>query len=514
MTDMNRPSRTAETRSFRFRRKALAFLLVLSAVLATFAPALASPAFAAWNVDTTTRTQEDVIAKWQQFRPTYTGSPYAVVPSVVAPYTAGDAASSFRADGLGTINFARYLAGLPYDVSLDAGRNQDAQYGAVLLTTISGLSHTPPKPADMDQAFYDRGYASTSSSNIGSGFSDSESFQKACLAEADSTNIKQVGHRRWLLNPRMKVTGIGYAESRHTTYAFDTSRPSGEVTYDYIAWPSAGYFPVEFISSATPWSITLNPSRYDWDSSGFTVVMRRVSDGATWTFNSADTNASGEYFGADFQGYGVANAFIFRPNPSSISYSVGDQFDITLSGGIYAEGTRTPASVSFRTKFMTLAGATSPDPSPGSTLMPIYRFYNRVNGSHFYTASATERDSVIAKYSATYTFEGAAYVVNSVNPKNNAPLYRFYNRVNGSHFYTASETERDQVIAKYRATYTYEGIAYSVSLNASGTTPVYRFYNRLNGSHFYTTSEAERENVTAKYSATYTYEGVAFFIGG
>lgn len=514
---MNRSERVAsaaESPSFPLRRVGFALLLAISASIFALAPTPLVPnASAAWTVDTTTRTQEDVVAKWQQLKPTYAGSPYAAVPSIAAPYTPGDLTASFRADGLGIINFARYLAGLPSDITLDAGRNQDAQYGAVLLTTISGLSHTPPRPTDMDQSFYERGYASTSSSNIGTGFYDSESFQKACLAEADATNITEVGHRRWLLNPQMKVTGIGYAEYRHTTYAFDTSRPVAEIDYRYIAWPSAGYFPVEFMSSATPWSISLNPSRYDWDTSGFTVTMRRVSDGAVWTFDSSDANKSGEYFGADFRSFGVPDAFIFRPDPSAISYKVGDEFDITLSGGIYAEGTRIPVSVAFRTKFMTVAGVTS-SPSPSSSPGSVFRFYNRANGSHFYTASATERDSVIARYSATYLYEGLAYIVNSANAKNSSPLYRFYNNGNGSHFYTASAAERDRVMANYGATYTYEGIAYRVSLDSAGTAPVYRFYNRVNGSHFYTTSAAERDTVIEKYSATYTFEGTAFFIGG
>ena len=239
---------------------------------------------------------------------------------------------------------------------LDPARNADAQYGAVLLAA-STFSHTPPKPADMPQAFYDRGYASTSSSNIGWGYSTSASFEMGCLADEDSGNISRVGHRRWLLNPRMLKTGIGFAASRHTTYAFDGSRAT-QVSYSAIAYPSAGPFPMDqgFFDSYTPWSLTLNPSRYDWDGSGHTVTLRRVSDGTTWTFTAADTDTSGEFFAFNTGGYGVANAFIFRPNPSSISYAAGDQFDVTLSGGIYAEGTRTPVTVSYRTRFMSLTG--------------------------------------------------------------------------------------------------------------------------------------------------------------
>jgi hypothetical protein len=225
-------------------------------------------------------------------------------------------------DGLDAINFGRFLAGVPYDVALDSTRNTDAQHGAVLLAA-SGFSHTPTKPADMSQDFYDRGYASTSQSNIGYGYSDSVEFQLGCLADDDSGNIDRLGHRRWLLNPRMRYTGIGFAQTRHTTYAFDRSR--SEVDYAVVAYPSAGAFPVDqgHFDSSTPWSITLNPSRYDWDSTGHVVTLRRLSDGVTWTFTPTDENKAGEYFNFETSGFGVANCFIFRPSPSSVSYGAG-----------------------------------------------------------------------------------------------------------------------------------------------------------------------------------------------
>jgi peptidoglycan-N-acetylmuramic acid deacetylase len=143
----------------------------------------------------------------------------------------------------------------------------------------------------------------------------------------------------------------------------------------------------------------------------------------------------------------------------------------------------------------------------------IHRFYNVVNGSHFYTASAAERDIVIARWPAVYTYEGIGYSFDAANSNNSAPLHRFYNVVNGSHFYTASATERDVVIARWPHVYTYEGVAYHVCANqAAGLSPVYRFYNVVNGSHFYTASAAERDAVRTRWPAVYTDEGIAFWV--
>jgi hypothetical protein len=471
-------------------------------------------------------------SQWATLQPTYSGAAYASVPSIAAPYAEGDLVPAFRADGLKMLNFARYLAGLPADVNTDTDLNHKAQHGATLLKVI-GFSHNPsPKPADMDQSFYDVGVSGTASSNIGSGYSDLETFQRGCLDDADTNNITALGHRRWLLNPRMLKTGLGYVEARTVTYAFDTSRPLADVSYDYIAWPSAGIFPVEFVNARTPWSITLNPDRYDWDAAGFTVTMKRVSDGRTWTFDASDTNTAGEYFGFNTGGYGVRNVFIFRPTPEQVTYAAGDQFDIELRGGIYAQGTRTPVTVQYRTSFGALSGpstsfasevGTTPPANPpstppstppaGSSFMPVYRFYNTGNGSHFYTASAEERDAVRAKWSAVYAYEGPAYLVNTANPANCTPLYRFYNTSSGSHFYTASAEERDTVRARWSAVYTYEGAVYNVSLTAANSSPMYRFYNKRNGSHFYTVSAEERDRVIATLGATYGYEGVCYYIG-
>ena len=150
---------------------------------------------------------------------------------------------------------------------------------------------------------------------------------------------------------------------------------------------------------------------------------------------------------------------------------------------------------------------------PATPPTPVYRFYNKEHGSHFYTASTSERDIVLSSQSDEYLLEGTAYSVNTLNPANNAPLYRFYNKVNGTHFYTASEDEKNNVIATSGKIYTYDGPAYNVSLTpAPSATTVYRFYNRASGTHFYTASPAERDSIIAKLSEAYSLEGVAFYL--
>lgn len=152
------------------------------------------------------------------------------------------------------------------------------------------------------------------------------------------------------------------------------------------------------------------------------------------------------------------------------------------------------------------------DPRIDPVLGRIYRFYNRVNGTHFYTASPAEAQNVASQYSNIYTFEGPAYSVSTTSPANVNPLYRFFNLKNGSHFYTASPEERDNVIRSFAKTYRYEGPAYNVSFSPVGTVPIYRFCKVAAGSHFYTMSEAERDTVIANWPTIYRYEGVAYSV--
>ena len=144
--------------------------------------------------------------------------------------------------------------------------------------------------------------------------------------------------------------------------------------------------------------------------------------------------------------------------------------------------------------------------------LPVYRFFNRKMISHFYTASGAERDAVIDSLSSTYLYEGISYFVKTNVAGNDHPLYRFLNKLNGTYFYTASESEKNEVLAKLPTQMQLDGVAYKVCATAlPGATPVYRFLNKKNYTHFYTASETERAN-TAKATDAYTYEGVGFYL--
>jgi hypothetical protein len=261
----------------------------------------------------------------------YDYDPYLAPPLTFAPYAAGTLRGEYIDYALTALNFTRFLAGLPDDVTAADELNELAGHGALLMAA-SGYGHEPPRPADMDDTLYERGLRGTMSGNIAfAGSAGGQGLQllgdtviHGWIADSGEENLRNVGHRRWFFNPDMLYTGFGLADSAEggwvsrfaDAYASDVSR--GElVVYQAIAYPSGAAFPSDVFRGDYPWSVTLNPEIYaapDIDA----VTVELSGGGASYTFSKEnspqDGNYSdGDYFNVDTGGYGVTNCIIFRP---------------------------------------------------------------------------------------------------------------------------------------------------------------------------------------------------------
>lgn len=142
---------------------------------------------------------------------------------------------------------------------------------------------------------------------------------------------------------------------------------------------------------------------------------------------------------------------------------------------------------------------------------PVYRFFNIQTGTHFYTSSAAERDQVIATL-ARYRFEGIGFYAYTSPQPGTSAVFRFYNLRTGTHFYTVSEPERDHVREALSSTFAYEGPAWYAATTAHvSNTAIYRFYNASTGAHFYTASAQERADVNARFRQ-FGDEGVGYYV--
>lgn len=130
--------------------------------------------------------------------------------------------------------------------------------------------------------------------------------------------------------------------------------------------------------------------------------------------------------------------------------------------------------------------------------LPVYRFYNTQTRTHFYTASEAERQHVLATW-PHFIPEGIAFhAVKAERALIGNPVWRFFNTQTGTHFYTAFPSERAYVLATWPQ-FVEEGVVYRTPpTNESGTVKLFRFFNTETGAHFTTTEDDERDFVNSR----------------
>ena len=108
------------------------------------------------------------------------------------------------------------------------------------------------------------------------------------------------------------------------------------------------------------------------------------------------------------------------------------------------------------------------DTQAGGGRVPIYRFYNDTTKDHFFTTSDQEkraveentrtgRDNYVYEGIAGYAYTGGSW-----------PVYRFFDEDNFNHYYTASESEKTSLLSG-SARFRFEGIGwYACGLGSNG----------------------------------------------
>lgn len=319
-------------------------------------------------------SQAEIAQLFQNAPLGFAGYNMAENPSTQAPYTLGQVSDAALNASLNRFNALRRLAGLS-NVYLDAELDRQCQYGAVLLAATGKLSHHPDQPADMDDDFYAWGHSATSRCNIyqGSGATLPQAVD-AFFDDSDAGNVAMLGHRRWMLNPTMAKTGLGFAPSRFaygatpyhfaTLWAFDRSGPAQD--YDFIAWPASGSFPAGLFASDQAWSVTVNPDKYATpDYNALSVTLS--GGGQSWSFDHTGTyvpSDAGAYFGLNTGKYGVDNAIIFRPDMAGQPYA--GTYTVTIQGLKDKNGADAPLTYQVDFFDLDIQGPAPAAPDPGA----------------------------------------------------------------------------------------------------------------------------------------------------
>ncbi|NJR48045.1 MAG: hypothetical protein HC775_21335, partial [Hyellaceae cyanobacterium CSU_1_1] len=147
----------------------------------------------------------------------------------------------------------------------------------------------------------------------------------------------------------------------------------------------------------------------------------------------------------------------------------------------------------------------------------VYQFVNPSLGSYFYTVDEYEQ-SVIAETLDNYELQEVEAIrtleENEFDPITGAEseeVYRLFNKSSGSHLYTTSEFERDSIVDNLDNYSLDDNMFYAYTEEVAGSIDVHRFYNAVEDVHVFTHSDDEIAEMMAD-SETFNDEGIAFYV--
>lgn len=143
--------------------------------------------------------------------------------------------------------------------------------------------------------------------------------------------------------------------------------------------------------------------------------------------------------------------------------------------------------------------------------VPVFRFFDKNNGTQFLTGDTSERDTLVkTRPDLAYEGLGMAGIASDADDANAAPVYRFFDKGTGTHLFTTSAAEVASIAAT-RPDLVQEQSSFREHMTAqAGDTAVYRFFEKTDGTHFFTASDTERASIAAS-RPDMVYEGIAFY---
>lgn len=224
-----------------------------------------------------------------------------------------DAEARDRRRALRRLQEYRFLCGVAYDdVVLDDELNAYCKDAARVCRDLGHITHFPKNPgwpADEFRSAYEGASNSNlcwSTDSVAGALADSVDRY---MDDSDPSNIDEVGHRRWCLNPKMKVTGFGAVEGFGAMWSTDSGR-SSPPPFDFVCYPPRGYAPNEYWAKNTAWSVSFDANRYPAGSgSDLSVTVRALDE----DYRPTGAPLELENVRFDVQTIGSLPCLIFRP---------------------------------------------------------------------------------------------------------------------------------------------------------------------------------------------------------
>ena len=301
------------------------------------------------------RTQSEIVRRFSEAVPQdYNAPMFSETGSVTAPYKEYTISEGTQESLVRTASYYRWLAGLKGFETADAATWSNAAKGAVLternFVLTHSLSHTPEKPADMDDDFYQAGYTATSTSNISYGYGNGQyAIVNLLRGFLNDRGYLIPGHRDTFMTRNGVSFAAGYSEQGGVNTIIYQGNPNPQgasVTGNDLpayAWPAPGCFPAEDIDTSAVWTINLNTDLAGTTDKEVCVTITDLQTGEQFVRDSEET---GLYSTTSWGKY-----LSFLP-PTATSYA-GKRYRVEVTNLINAE--MLPVKLSYTVSFFSYA---------------------------------------------------------------------------------------------------------------------------------------------------------------
>ncbi len=315
-------------KNFKIRSKKVMSILMSALLVFCLTPANIAPADAAetssgssTGLSVAYRTQAQVSKALEAVWNLDYAAEYSEEPQTSAPYNAGKLADKTQENALAFLNAIRYVAGLDSNVQMKDEYCTYAQACALLNNVNGKLDHYPTKPDGMDDTLFNTGYVGASKGNLVMG---TKNFRRMLILLVDDQGVSTLGHRRWILFPKMQYTGFGMVGNYSSMYAHDNFSTQNSKEEPGVVWPAQN-MPLELWEDGATWSASFGKVL---DRENVTVSITNNNGSETWEISDAGGDGT---LRVSNENYGQPGCVMFTPK--SIKCKAGESYHVIIKEG-------------------------------------------------------------------------------------------------------------------------------------------------------------------------------------
>jgi len=234
----------------------------------------------------------------------------------------GTISSIARDKLLQRINYFRRMVGVEDQIVFSSNLDDKCQQAALMMDANGSLSHDPPSNW---LCFSTEGAEAAAKSNLFGGVSALPIVNRFNPVDdyIDDQGVSNalVGHRRWLLNSKAKIFGVGQTNNYNAMWVLQsTINPS--VYNNFIAYPPAGYIPNTLVYDR--WSFSVPGANFN--NASVTVIDMNTNS-IPISVNGSNNNGAGD------------NIIVWEPSGIMTDSSEDVLYTVMINGVVLTDGT-------------------------------------------------------------------------------------------------------------------------------------------------------------------------------